>query len=65
MAVPKRRTSHSRQGNRRSHHHKTPVQFAFCKRCGEAIKSHSACWACGWSNVQNREVVQVEAVEEE
>jgi large subunit ribosomal protein L32 len=65
MAVPKRRTSRARQGNRRSHHRKKPVQFAFCTRCGEAIKSHSTCWNCGWSNVQGREMVQIEAEEEE
>ncbi|MEI7687962.1 MAG: 50S ribosomal protein L32 [Planctomycetota bacterium] len=65
MAVPKRRTSRARQGNRRSHHHKTPIQVSFCTRCGHAIQPHISCWNCGWSNIQNREVAQVEAAEEE
>src|SRR5438876_459031 len=33
MAVPKRRTSRSRQGNRRSHHHRKPIQVQYCPRC--------------------------------
>ena len=33
MAVPKRRTSRSRKGTRRSHHHVTPVQVQFCPKC--------------------------------
>jgi large subunit ribosomal protein L32 len=65
MAVPKRRTSRARQGNRRSHHRKRPAQYAYCQRCGEAIQSHVSCWNCGWSNVQNREVVVIEVAEEE
>ena len=36
MAVPKRRTSHARQGKRRSHHHKTPIQIQYCSRCERA-----------------------------
>lgn len=64
MAVPKRRTSRARQGNRRSHHHKTPVQVGFCSRCGQTVKQHASCWNCGWSNAQGRELVKIETEEE-
>ena len=56
MAVPKRRTSHSRQGKRRSHHHLTPVQIQYCPRCEQPILPHRVCSNCGWSNAQDREV---------
>ena len=59
MAVPKRRTSHSRQGKRRSHHHLTPVQIQYCPRCEQPVLPHRVCPNCGF--YQGREVV----VEEE
>jgi large subunit ribosomal protein L32 len=57
MAVPKRRTSHARQGARRSHLHLKPRQNTYCNRCGNAILPHACCWNCGWHNIQGREVV--------
>jgi large subunit ribosomal protein L32 len=64
MAVPKRRTSKSRQGKRRSHLHKTVRQNAYCARCGEAIRPHFICSNCGWQNTQGREAILIEAAEE-
>ena len=65
MAVPKRRTSHARQGKRRSHQHLHPRQLCYCDRCGNPIASnHFACSNCGWSNVQKREMVAMEKKEE-
>ena len=58
MAVPKRRTSHSRQGKRRSHHHLTPVQIQYCPRCEQPVLPHRVCPNCGY--YQNREVVNKE-----
>jgi large subunit ribosomal protein L32 len=55
MAVPKRRTSHSKQGHRRSHHAITPPQIQFCKKCGESVLPHRVCSNCGY--YQNKEVV--------
>ena len=62
MAVPKRRTSHSKQGMRRSHHHKTPIQVQYCTRCNEpvlltlaafdAVPMHEALVAPGHARVQ-------------
>jgi large subunit ribosomal protein L32 len=61
MAVPKRRTSRSRQGNRRSHHHKKPIQIQYCPRCEQPVLPHRVCANCG--HYQNREVVVTEEKE--
>jgi large subunit ribosomal protein L32 len=61
MAVPKRRTSRSKKGMRRSHHHKTPIQVQYCTRCNEPILPHRVCPNCGY--YQNREVVAMEGEE--
>jgi large subunit ribosomal protein L32 len=61
MAVPKRRTSRSRQGKRRSHHHLTPVQIQYCPRCEQPVLPHRVCPNCG--HYQNREVVATEEKE--
>ena len=61
MAVPKRRTSRARQGNRRSHHHVTPPQVQYCNRCGEPQLPHRVCTNCGI--YQGREVVQMQQEE--
>ncbi|QVL33287.1 50S ribosomal protein L32 [Telmatocola sphagniphila] len=63
MAVPKRRTSHARQGKRRSHLHVTAPQTQFCSNCGEAVLPHHLCSACG--HYQKREVVVMEQQEAE
>jgi len=48
MAVPKRRTSRSKQGHRRSHHHATAIQIQFCKQCNEVVLPHRVCSNCGY-----------------
>jgi len=48
MAVPKRRTSHARQGNRRSHDALRPVTPGRCPRCHQAAMPHRICANCGW-----------------
>jgi large subunit ribosomal protein L32 len=48
MAVPKRRTSNSRQGHRRSHHRLIPVQIQYCPRCNEPVMPHRVCSNCGY-----------------
>jgi len=58
MAVPKRRTSRSKQGTRRSHHRVTPVQMQFCKRCSEPVLPHRVCPHCG--HYQGRDAIVVE-----
>ena len=61
MAVPKRRTSHARQGSRRAHHFVTPPKVQFCHQCNEPVLPHRVCPNCG--HYQGREVVK--AKEEE
>ena len=58
MAVPKRRTSRSKQGHRRSHHAQTPIQVQFCKQCNESVLAHRVCPNCGF--FQGRVVVVAE-----
>ena len=55
MAVPKRRTSRSKQGHRRSHHDVTPAQVQYCPQCNEPVLPHRVCSNCGY--YQGREVV--------
>jgi large subunit ribosomal protein L32 len=57
MAVPKRRTSHSRQGHRRSHHHLTGKGVQYCPRCNEPVLPHRVCPQCGF--YQGRDAVAV------
>jgi large subunit ribosomal protein L32 len=63
MAVPKRRTSKSRQGTRRAHHFRTPKQVQYCPRCNEPILPHRVCDQCGF--YQGRDAVLMEETEAE
>lgn len=56
MAVPKRRTSRSKQGHRRSHHAATAIQVQYCKQCNEPVQGHRVCENCGF--FQGRTVVE-------
>ena len=62
MAVPKRRTSRSRKGTRRSHHPVTPVQVQYCPKCNEAVMPHRLCPNCG--SYQGREVINMDAADD-
>jgi large subunit ribosomal protein L32 len=65
MAVPKRRTSRSKKGMRRSHHHARTVQVQYCNRCGAVSLPHTVCASCGWSNTQRREAIEIKDATEE
>ncbi|MBF0399839.1 MAG: 50S ribosomal protein L32 [Magnetococcales bacterium] len=58
MAVPKKKSSSSRGGHRRSHDSIATPHLAVCSNCQEMRPSHRVCPACGWYD--GREVVQVE-----
>ena len=58
MAVPKRRTSRSKQGHRRSHHNLKPTQIQYCGHCEQPVLPHHVCSNCGY--YQGREVVAAE-----
>jgi large subunit ribosomal protein L32 len=55
MAVPKRKSSPSRIGMRRSHHALRAEAHAECGNCGELKRPHHVCPHCG--HYGNREVV--------
>ncbi len=55
MAVPKRKTSPSRRGMRRSHQALTTEAHGECSNCGELKRPHHVCGHCG--HYDGREVV--------
>lgn len=57
MAVPKKKTSSARGGNRRSHNALTPPALSLCSNCQEPRPPHQVCPHCGW--YKGREVVAV------
>lgn len=48
MGVPKRRVSHARQGERRSHLALTLPKLEACPHCHESKQPHHACPNCGY-----------------
>ncbi|MGN0930033.1 MAG: 50S ribosomal protein L32 [Alphaproteobacteria bacterium] len=50
MAVPKKKTSQSRKNMRRSHDALAPNAVSVCKNCGEVVRPHNVCKACGSYN---------------
>ncbi|SKA63321.1 50S ribosomal protein L32 [Desulfobaculum bizertense] len=46
MAVPKKKTSKSKRGMRRSHDRVAVPTVTFCE-CGEPMRPHRACSKCG------------------
>ena len=55
MAVPKKKTSPSRRGMRRSHHALPSSAHHECANCGELKRPHHVCSHCGYYD--GREVV--------
>lgn len=48
MGVPKRRVSHARQGERRSHLAISTPSLEECPHCHERKQTHRACPNCGY-----------------
>lgn len=46
-ALPKKRVSNSRQGNRRAHHKVKLPQLRVCPQCRQLRMAHHACPNCG------------------
>lgn len=63
MAVPKRRTSKSKQGHRRSHHFVTPKQVQYCPQCNEPVLPHRVCGNCGHYQGRTAILIQDDATE--
>ncbi|MEZ4597441.1 MAG: 50S ribosomal protein L32 [Chloroflexota bacterium] len=57
MGVQKRRVSHARQGERRSHHALTTPQLEECSHRHQQKQAHHACPTCGW--YKGREAVRI------
>ena len=49
-ALPKRKISKARRGERRAHLHLEPVQLVECTQCHEPKLSHVVCPKCGHYN---------------
>lgn len=50
MAVPKKKTSKSKKNMRRSHDALASNTYAECPQCGEFVRPHHVCDACGYYN---------------
>ncbi len=59
MGVPKRKVSHARQGDRRSHHALSLPNLERCPHCREMKQQHHVCPNCGWYG--GREAVRIRA----
>lgn len=61
MALPKKKTSGSKRGMRRSHDHVAVPNPIYCE-CGELTLSHRICSACGtYKGVQRFTVKETDA----
>ena len=59
MAVPKRKVSKARRDKRRSNNWKLTLPgMVKCPKCGEFVKRHRVCKACGY--YAGKEVLTVE-----
>ena len=58
-ALPKKRVSNRRQGNRRQHHRIKIPQLRVCPQCHQLRLSHHACPNCG--TYRGRQVLDVTA----
>ena len=47
MAVPKKKLSKTRTGNRRSHLALKKINLSNCPKCGEKVIPHNVCDTCG------------------
>jgi large subunit ribosomal protein L32 len=59
MAVPRKRKSHSRRRQQRSHHALGRPNTGKCANCEAPKIPHNVCAACGYHN--GRAVVEVES----
>ena len=50
MATPKKKTSKSKRNMRRSHDSLAAASYTECPKCGELVRPHHVCAACGTYN---------------
>ncbi|VAX20856.1 LSU ribosomal protein L32p @ LSU ribosomal protein L32p, zinc-independent [hydrothermal vent metagenome] len=58
MPVPKKKTSRSKRGMRRSHDALSQPAFSDCPECGATKAPHMVCPECGY--YKNTQVMEVE-----
>lgn len=63
MALPKKRHTSTRSGNRRSHLAKKTKSLSTCPKCKEPIQSHTVCGKCGFYN--SIDVLEIEKKQKE
>jgi large subunit ribosomal protein L32 len=56
-ALPKRKVSRHRRGNRRQHLALTAPTLVKCPRCGSEMRAHFACKTCG--TYKGRQVIEM------
>lgn len=61
-AVPKRKVSRHRRGNRRQHLALTAPTLVKCQNCGALMQAHRVCKECG--QYKGRQVIRLEADED-
>ena len=59
VALPKKKISSSRRGQRRSHDHIVPAQLMNCPQCRQRKPTHTVCPNCGTYN--GLDVLRLEA----
>lgn len=59
MPTPKKKTSRSVRGMRRSHDAMSATTVINCKNCGALVKPHHVCPSCGY--YKGREIVSAAA----
>jgi len=57
MALPKKKTTKSRQGKRRSHLGVSPPSVIECPQCHSPMLPHHVCQTCG--SYAGREVIEI------
>ena len=50
MATPKKKMSKSKRDMRRSHDALSASSYTECPKCGELVRPHHVCEACGYYN---------------
>ncbi len=58
MPVPKKRTSKSKKGMRRSHHALSVPAFSECPECSEMKRPHMVCPECG--HYKDKEILEID-----
>ena len=61
MAVPKKKTSKSKQGMRRAHDAIKAANVLVCDNCGKPVIAHNMCQFCNF--YKGRNVLALETVE--